>query len=122
MSREKREEKKTVKIIFVVAAVIVAALGFWLGAQENNSANYAPTRYVIVQGVTAVANVLNQGGFNLNNQQCVFKLDTRTGDAWILQLAVNGSGDPSVRSAVWAKVQNSGIYYPLGPPMPQQNN
>jgi hypothetical protein len=105
------------KIICFALFAAAAAFCLWLGAQENNSANYVPSRYVIVQGALNVSNITTSGGFSQNIQQCVFKLDTRSGEVWVLQLAVNGDNDPTVRSAVWSKVENSGKFYPNGPPM-----
>ena len=111
-----REEKTIMKIIITLMAVAAAALCFWLGAQENTSAAYIPSRYVIFQGATNVSYLTSTGGFPQNIQQCVFKVDTRSGETWILQLSVNANNDPTVRSAVWSKVANSGTFYPLGIP------
>lgn len=106
---------------FLIAAVAAAALlSVWLGAQSTGTTqNYSPARYALVQGSVTISNITDSGGMSNNIQQCMFKLDTRTGETWVVQLAVNGAGDPTVRSAVWAKVQNTGTFYPNGPPLPQ---
>ena len=103
---------------FLIAAAAAAALiCVWLGAQSTGTTqDYAPARYVLLQGNVAISYITDAGGMSNNIQPCVFKLDTRTGETWLVQLAVNGSGDPTVKSAVWAKVQNSGTFYPSGPP------
>lgn len=44
---------------------------------------------------------LQQGGRN-SEQKVMLKIDTTTGQVWVLQLSVNGPNDPTVRSAVWA--------------------
>lgn len=107
--------------LFLIAAVAAAALlCVWLGAQSTGTTqNYSPARYALVQGSVTISNITDSGGMSNNIQQCMFKLDTRTGETWVVQLAVNGAGDPTVRSAVWAKVQNTGTFYPNGPPLPQ---
>ena len=107
--------------LFLIAAVAAAALlSVWLGAQSTGTTqNYSPARYALVQGSVTISNITDSGGMSNNIQPCMFKLDTRTGETWVVQLAVNGAGDPTVRSAVWAKVQNTGTFYPNGPPLPQ---
>lgn len=104
------------KIAFFIIAAAAAALCFWLGAAEKTTESYSPSRFALFQGSVSASCVVNPGGFSQNVQQCMLKVDTRTGETWVLQLAVNGSGDPTVRSAVWAKVRNSGTFYPTGPP------
>ena len=106
------------KTVLITAAVLAALFCCWLGAQGTGTQDYVPARYALFQGNLSVSNVTNTGGFSHNIQQCVFKLDTRTGEVWVLQLAVNGMGDPTVRSAVWAKTSNVGIFYPNGSPIP----
>lgn len=111
------------KTLLLTAALIAALFCFWLGAQSletgTGTENYIPSRFALMQGSLSVSNITNSGGISNNIQQCILKLDTRTGETWVLQLAVNGTGDPTVRSAVWAKVENSGTFYPAGPPMPE---
>lgn len=100
--------------IFYIAAV-AAALFFciWLKAQgDGGTQSFEPARYALMAAEMNVADVVNSDGSNM--QKCVLKLDTRTGEVWLLQAAVNGPQDPTVRSAVWAKVANSGTFYPTG--------
>lgn len=105
------------KAVFITAAVVAAIFCCYLGAQGTGTQGYAPSRYALMQGSLSISNIVNSGGISNNIQQCILKLDTRTGDVWVLQLAVNGTGDPTVRSAVWAKVANSGTFFPNGAPM-----
>lgn len=109
---------KTLYIIIVVLAMISGA--WYLAANSGNSMNttqnYTPSRYALLEADVNISNVMNSGGLNNNVQKTVLKVDTLTGRVWVLQLAVNGTGDPTVRSAVWAQVQDSGIFFPNGPP------
>lgn len=104
------------KAVFIAAAAVAAIFCCYLGAQGAGTQDYTPSRYALMQGSLSVSNIVNSGGVSNNVQQCILKLDTRTGDVWVLQLAVNGTGDPTVRSAVWAKVTNSGTFFPNGAP------
>jgi hypothetical protein len=105
---------KTVYMIAIAAVLLAAA---WLWGQNSTTQNYEPARFVLLAAEVNISNVINSGGFAQNVQKSVLKLDTRTGEVWLLQAAVNGPGDPTVRSAVWAKVTNSGPFFPSGPPM-----
>lgn len=110
------------KAVLITAAIFAAIVCCCLGAQGAGSQGYIPARFALIQGSLSVSNIVNSGGTSHNVQQCILKLDTRTGDVWVLQLAVNGSGDPTVRSAVWAKVNDSGAFYPNGAPMPMSGD
>ena len=116
-----RDRRRKIMKLFLIAATAAAVLFcVWLGAQSTGtSPNYSPARYALIQGSVTISNITDSGGMSNNIQQCMFKLDTRTGETWVVQLAVNGAGDPTVGSAVWAKVQDSGKFYPNGPPLPQ---
>ena len=105
---------KTIYVI-AIAAVILAAV--WLRGQNSSTQSYEAARFALLAAEVNISNVVNSGSFAQNVQKCVLKLDTRTGDVWILQAAVNGPGDPTVRSAVWAKVSGPGPFYPMGAPM-----
>ena len=102
------------KILYIAAATAALFFCFWLGAQGGggSSQSFEPSRYALLAAEMNISNVINSDGSNV--QKCVLKLDTRTGEVWMLQAAVNGPQDPTVKSAVWAKVANSGIFYPSG--------
>ena len=107
------------KILIYTAAAAAALFCYWLGAQGTGAEteSYTPSTFALMEGTLTVANVLSSEGIR-SNQPCILKLNTRTGEVWVLQLAVNGPSDPTVRSAVWAKIQNAGTFYPSGPPVP----
>lgn len=106
------------KIFYIAAAAAALFFCFWLGAQGGGSTQgFEPSRYALLAAEMNVSDVINSDGSNM--QKCVFKMDTRTGEVWMLQAAVNGPQDPTVRSAVWARVANSGTFFPNGP---QGNN
>ena len=101
------------KIFYIAAAAAALFFCFWLGAQGGESSqSFEPSRYALLAAEMNIANVMNSDGGNA--QKCVLKLDTRTGEVWMLQAAVNGPYDPTVRSAVWAKVANTGTFSPNG--------
>ena len=105
------------KTFYIAAAAVLLLFCAWLGAQSATSQEFVPAHYALMQGDLSVAFTNGNGVSGLNIQKCVFKVDTRTGETWVLQLTIGGAGDPTVKSAVWAKVANSGIFYPNGPPM-----
>ena len=102
------------KIFYIIFAAGVLLLCLYLGAQGQSTQSFEPARYALLGTELSISNVVNSDGKNL--QKCVLKLDTRTGEVWLLQAAVNGPGDPTVRSAVWSKVSPSGTFYPMGNP------
>lgn len=107
------------KTLYVIFAALLLSAAWYLGANSGNSnttENYASARYALIEAEINISNVMNSGGLSNNVQKSLFKLDTVTGRVWVLQLALNGTGDPTVRSAVWAQVQDSGIFFPNGNP------
>ena len=100
-----------------VAAFVLLTVGILtsLPARADNNANsqlYPNGRYALVEGEIDVAQ-LQQGGRN-SEQKVMLKIDTTTGQVWVLQLSVNGPNDPTVRSAVWAPVANDGSFNQIG--------
>jgi len=95
-----------------VAAVALLGIGLLVclpaRADNTNSQLYPSGRYALVEGQINVSNV-QQGG-QANIQRVMLKVDTSTGQVWALQLCVNSSDDPTVRSAVWAPVLNQGTF------------
>jgi hypothetical protein len=71
-------------------------------AQNANSQDFSPSRYVVV---AADINVLSpQMGNSGKIQSVMLKLDTVTGKSWILQVHVMGGNDPKVRYSSWHEV------------------
>lgn len=124
---------KKILVVAAVAAVALLAVGIYtsLPAQADNSGNsqlFTPGRYALVEGEINVATLSQPGGRNSNEQKVMFKVDTTTGQVWVLQLGIVAPNDPTVNSAVWAPVSNSGGFTPFGqggnispinPPQPQ---
>ena len=100
----------------LLAAAAVLLFIRHLAAESTTSQEFAPGRYALLEASVNVSSVMNSGVFDRGVQKTVLKIDTRTGQVWVLQLAVNGVGDPTVCSAVWAKVQDQGTFYRNGPP------
>ena len=100
----------------LLAAAAVLLFIRHLAAESASTQEFTPARYALLEASVNVSAVLNSGGFNQGVQKTVLKIDTRTGQVWVLQLAVNGVGDPTVCSAVWARVQDQGPFYRNGPP------
>ena len=105
---------KTLCILLAAAAVLLFVRH--LAAGNTSTQEFAPARYALLEASVNVSSVLNSGAFDRGAQKTVLKSDTRTGQVWVLQLAVNGVGDPTVCSAVWARVQDQGTFYRSGPP------
>ena len=102
---------KKLMILGGVAAVALLGAGLLvsLPAHADNNTNsqlYPAGRYALVEGQINIATV-QQSGQN-NTQKVMLKIDTATGQIWVLQLCVSSSNDPTVRSAVWAPVLNQG--------------
>lgn len=71
-------------------------------AQNANSQDFSPSRYVVV---AADVNVLSpQMGSSGKLQSVMLKLDTITGRAWILQIHVIGGNEPKIRQSSWHEV------------------
>ncbi len=124
---------KKILIVAVVAAVALLAAGVYtsLSARADSSGNsqlFTPGRYALVEGKINVATLSQTGGRNADEQKVMFKVDTATGQVWVLQLGIVAPNDPTVNSAAWAPVSNSGGFTPFGqggnispinPPPPQ---
>jgi len=103
---------KKLMILGGVAAMALLGAGLLvsLPAQAENDENsqlYPSGRFALVEGNINVASV--QEG-QINTQNVMLKIDSATGQVWVLQLCVNGKNDPTVRSAVWAPVLNQGSF------------
>ena len=87
-----------VTAIFLLMLALIPSLT----AQNANSQDFTPSRYVVI---AADVNVLSpQMGNSGKIQSVMLKLDTITGKAWILQVHVMGGNDPKVRYSSWHEV------------------
>lgn len=98
--------------IAALAAAAAGAIAFGIGsalpvqADSNGGTQiFVPARYALVQGEVNVStlqqNVTADGGFT---QKAIFRLDTTTGEVWVLQLSIVGANQPQVTSGSWMKV------------------
>jgi len=100
------------------AALLGTGLLVSLPARADNNENsqlYPAGRFALVEGEINVATA--QEGSQSNSQKVMLKVDTATGQVWVLQLCISGSNDPTVRSAAWAPVLNQGTFNPGGTPL-----
>ena len=116
------------KFTFPAIAALAAAAAVFavsaLRADGGDSQTFTPARYALLTGSVDVS-LLQPGpgdGSGGCRRDVVLKIDTLTGDVWVLQLGVNGVTDPSVRSAAWAHVANRGAFSPFGSSDQQQND
>lgn len=88
--------------VILIAVLLSALLLPEAVAQNANSQDFSPSRYVVV---AADVNVLSpQMGSSGKLQSVMLKLDTITGRAWILQIHVMGGNEPKVRNSSWHEV------------------
>jgi hypothetical protein len=96
----------TITILIIIALFIISLTS---KADNGNSQQYRSARYVILAGEVNAA-MLNSGGNHL--QKVLVKMDTSTGQTWIMQLSVTSHMNPKVRDAVWAPIKNNGQFSP----------
>lgn len=115
--KEEKMGKFTLPVV-IAAVVIIAGVAISAArADGGDSQNFAPSRYALVTGTIEVA-MLQPGanvGKSINTRDVILKIDTVTGDTWVLQLGINGVTDPTVRSAVWAPVETGIAFTPFDP-------
>ena len=98
--------------IAALAAAAAGAIAFGIGsaipARADSSGGtqvFVPARYALVQGEVNVSTLQQdinaEGGFT---QKAIFRLDTTTGEVWVLQLSIVGANQPQVTSGSWMKV------------------
>ena len=91
----------------VVLIVIVLAAVYYPAAvnADNTTQIFTPARYALNSAEIDVSISVPNGP--VQEQKVMFKIDTVTGDVWVLQLSVEGQNDPSFAAANWVKVQHS---------------
>ena len=99
--------------IAALAAAAAGAIAFGIGSaipvradsSSGGTQTFVPARYALVQGEVNVSTLQQdinaEGGFT---QKAIFRLDTTTGEVWVLQLSIVGANQPQVTSGSWMKV------------------
>ena len=85
-------------------AVLTVIIFFPARAQAQGPAttqSYIPARYALE---TAEINVNMQQPYGNNTQKMLFKLNTATGEVWVMQLSTISITNPQILSAGWVKV------------------
>ena len=91
------------------AAVLATAGTLGLRAADNDSQLFAPARYALLAAPVDVALIQGSGSAGRGHlRQAVFRIDTATGEVWVLQMTVMGGNDPTVRGADWHRVRQPG--------------
>ncbi len=109
--------------LWIAAIVFATVCGVGvvkISASENNSQLFTPARFSLVAADVDVA-MLQGGGGDDSGRNVVFKLDSVTGEVWVLQLSVVGGNNPQVTGASWYPVQTAPANTNSGsgtPPMP----
>jgi hypothetical protein len=90
--------------LIAVGIIILAAVHFSTTAQAQQGATpaFTTSRYAMMTGQVLVRPELRGG--EQRTEHGVFKLDTYTGNAWMLDVKANEDG---TRSAVWVPVGGS---------------
>lgn len=94
---------------WMIGAALTVAVGtcaLRANASENNSQLFAPARFFLVAAEidTGVLQNPDSGGPG-SRRKVLFKLDSTTGEVWVLQLSVMGGNNPQVMSANWYPVK-----------------
>ena len=98
--------------------ILVATGLLWAtktNAAEADTQQFTPARYVIVAAEVNVALIQNDANGGAGTRKVLLKMDTVTGEVWILQLGIFGGNDPRVTSASWCPVKLT-----VRPPQNQQ--
>ena len=99
------------KLSWVAGAALagVVALGAFAlkaHAAENDSQLFTPARFSLV-AAEVDAGLLQNPGCSGGKRKVLFKLDSVTGEVWVLQLSIVGGNDPRVTDANWYPVQRN---------------
>ena len=103
----KRAISISITLIIIVALLIISFTS--LADNNNNTQPYKPARFALLAGEVNAAMFNSNGN---HTQKVIVKLDTTTGQTWIMQLSVNSGNNPKVRDAVWAPIKNNGQFSP----------
>ena len=87
------------------AATVIAFYPARLTAQGSQTTQaFAPNRFALE---AAEVNVKNLRPSGRNRQKMLFKIDTLTGQVWVLQVSATGDVNPYVTEAAWKKVESA---------------
>ena len=86
-----------------------AACAMKTHASDDNSQLFRPARYALVAADVDAA-MLSGGDSNASgSRKALFKLDSTTGEVWVLQLSVVGGNNPQVTDANWYPVRKGKV-------------
>lgn len=99
------------KLYFILSVLLlVGVMAVPASSADNGTQVFSPARYALTDAEIDVSVSVPNGP--VQEQKVMFKLDTVTGDVWVLQLTVNGQNDPTFAAANWVKVQHGSIKQP----------
>ena len=85
---------------------IIAAWALKARASESDTQLFTPARYALVAAEVDVAQIQGAGSAGAgHSRKVVMKLDSRTGEVWVLEMQVMGGNDPKVNAANWHLVK-----------------
>ena len=76
-----------------------------VSVRAADTQGFTPARYVIVAAEVNVALIQNDANGGAGTRKVLLKMDTQTGEVWILQLGIFGGNDPRVTAASWCPVK-----------------
>lgn len=71
-------------------------------AESNGTQTFTPARFALLSAPVLVQTMTNQA--QMLNQQAMFRIDTQTGQVWMLQVVVQSDVSPLIVNAVWVPV------------------
>ena len=98
----------------VLAAAGLAVCFYPAGSRADSTTQvFTPARYALSSAEIDVSISVPNGP--VQEQKVMFKMDTVTGDVWVLQLSVQGQNDPAFAAANWVKTQHIPQYQGQNP-------
>ena len=105
-------------VIAILLLLLNAVIALYPADADNTmpvtTQSFSPARFALAAAEINVANPQSPG--IQVTQKTLFRIDSVTGEVSILQMSVRGNNDPTVQSAVWARVSSSGTFFPYGNP------
>ena len=93
-------------IITLVISSVVIVISFFPARVHSaqTTQSFTKSRFALE---TAEINVNMQQPYGKNTQKMLFKLDTSTGEVWVMQISTISITNPQILSAGWVKVTAS---------------